>query len=379
MTGTIRVQISTCEGNTTWEFPMKDSVLADKMQSIGCKDQIPISSVIWPEELHMLNGLKVNADELNFLAKSIDRYVDSEYDQFMAAASLEKSPDLERLINISFNTNHYTVVRDVSDLSGIGKYHLINIQGSLTKDELETVDFAQVGRDLLTSGKGIPTDYGLLFENEEVPFQQVYDGTTFPPYLYKGSEVAIVKMDYQGRTEYLYLPEEDITIEKAMKRLGAPCLDDCSLDMETFNCPDEYWQDRLETNFLFADLYEANYLAEVLSRKNIDFHRLICVTDYSNVVCGEDIRKLADHLDDFIFIKGAETPADVGEYITQHELSYEAGEDLVDFIDYHKLGEFIMQERNGEFLYGSFVCMEDGCDLAHIMGGNPHEIEMGGM
>ena len=106
MAGTIRVQISTYEGNTTWEFSMKDSVLADKLQSIGCKDQIPISSVIWPEGLHMLNGLKVSADELNFLAKSIDRYVDSEYDQFMAAASLEKSPDLERLINISLNTNN---------------------------------------------------------------------------------------------------------------------------------------------------------------------------------------------------------------------------------------------------------------------------------
>lgn len=270
-------------------------------------------------------------------------------------------------------------IRNVSDLTGIGKYHLMNIRGGLTEGELETIDFAQVGCDLLTSGKGIPTDYGLLFVNEEVPFQQVYDGTTFPPYLYKGSEVAIVKVDYQGRTEYLYLPEEDITIEKAMKRLGAPCLDDCTLEMETFNCPDECWQDRLETNFLFADLYEANYLAEVLSRKNIDFHRLICVTDYADVVKGEDIQKLADHLDDFFFIEDAETPADVGEYVTQHKLSYKAGEDLVDYIDYQKLGEYFMQEHDGEFLYGSFVCMEDGCDFVQIMGGKRHEMGMWGM
>lgn len=85
----------------------------------------------------------------------------------MAAASLEKSPDLERLINLSFNINHYSVIRDVSDLAGIGQYHLLNIRGSLSKTELETIDFAQAGRDLLSSGKGIPTDYGLLFENEE--------------------------------------------------------------------------------------------------------------------------------------------------------------------------------------------------------------------
>ena len=82
------------------------------------------------------------------------------------------------------------------------------------------------------------------------------------------------------------------------------------------------WRDRLETNFEIAGLHQANCLAEVLARPSIDLHKLLCVTDYSDVVCGEDIRKLADHLDDFIFIKGVETPADVGEYITQHENGY---------------------------------------------------------
>lgn len=377
--GTIRVQISTYEGNTALEFPMKDSVLADKLQSLGCGQEIPVSGVIWPSGLNMLNGLKVDADELNFLAKSIERYDDSEYDQFMAAASLEKSPDLERLINLSFNINHYTVIRDVSDLAAIGEYHLLNIRGSLSKTELETIDFAQVGRELLTSGKGIPTEYGLLFENEDVPFQQVYDGTTFPPYLYKGNEFAIVSLQYQRKTEYLYLPEEDISIEKALKRLGAPCLSDCTIVMEIFNCPDECWRDRLETNFEIAGLHEANYLAEVLARPNIDLRKLLCVTDYSDAVCGEDIRKLADHLDDFIFIKGAETPADVGEYITQHESGYEAGEYLRDFLDYQKLGESIAGERDGEFIYGSFICMEDGCDVMEILHEKRNEMEYGGM
>lgn len=377
--GTIRVKISTYEGNTDLEFPMKDSVLADKLQSMRCGQEIPISGIIWPLGLNMLNGLMVNADELNFLAKSIERYDDSEYDQFMAAASLEKSPDLERLINLSFNINHYTVIRDVSDLAWIGKYHLFNTRGYLTKTEQETLDFAQIGRELLSSGKGIPTEYGLLFENEEVPFQQVYDGNTFPPYAYRGNAIAVVNMHYQGRTEYLYLPEEGISIDKALNRLGAPCLSDCTMEMEIFNCPDECWQDRLENNFEIAGLHQTNYLAEVLARPNIDLHKLLCVTDYSDVVAGEDIKKLADHLDDFIYIKGAETPADVGEYITQHENGYEAGEYLRDFLDYQKLGEYISGERDGQFMYGGFICMEDGCDVMGILHEKHNEIELGGM
>ena len=376
--GTIRVQIHTDEGPIEWEFPMKDSVLEDKLQYIG-GSEIPISSVIWPSGLNILNGLIVSADELNFLAKSIDRFDESEYDQFMAAVSLEKCPEPEQLINLSFNINHYTVIRDVSDLAGIGQYHLLNIRGSLSKTELETIDFAQVGRDLLSSGRGIPTEYGLLFENKEVPFQQVYDGTTFPPYLYKGNVVAIVYMHFKERTEYLYLPEEDVTIKKVLGRLGATHLSDCTMEMEIFTCPDECWQDRLETNLEIAGLYEANYLAEVLARENIDLHKLLCVTDYAEVVTGEDIKKLADHLNDFIFIKGAQTPAGVGEYVTQHEHGYEAGEYLRDFLDYHKLGEYFIQEREGEFMTGSFVCMEEGCDVVKILHEKRNEIELGGM
>ena len=72
-------------------------------------------------------------------------------------------------------------------------------------------------------------------------------------------------------------------------------------------------------------------------------------------------------------------PADVGEYVTQHEHGYEAGEYLRDFLDYHKLGEYITQEREGEFMYGSFVCMEEGCDVMKILHEKRNEIELGGM
>lgn len=379
--GTIKVHISTYEGNMAWTFPMKDSELESKLGAVGLGGigEIPIASVIYPEELCVLNGLRVNADELNFLAKSIMRYDESEYDRFIAAAGELKSPDVRDLINLSFNLQHYTLIKDVADLAGIGRDHLLNIRGYLTKTELETIDFAKVGRDLLASGRGIPTGHGLLFENEEVPFQQVYDGTTFPPYVYSANVVAIVNLHYGGKTEYLYLPEEDISIKKALKRLGALCLSDCSMELEVLACSDENWQDRLETNFEIAGLHEANYLAEVLSRNDLDFNKLLRVTDYAEVVAGEEIQKLADHLDDFIVIKGAENYADVGEYVTRHELGYEVGENMPDFVNYPKLGEYIMQERDGEFMGGCFVCMEAGCDYTQVMGDNHQEIEFGGM
>lgn len=377
----IKIHISTYEGNTSWVFPMKDSELDRKMKAMGfgTSNEIPIAGVAWPEGLYMLRGLKVDADELNFLAKSIDRFDESESDRFFAAAGELKNANVEDLINLSFNIEHYTLAKDVTNLAKIGKEHTLDVRGGLTRDDLDTLDFAQIGRKLLASGKGIPTNYGLLFENEEVPLETVYDGTNFPLYSYRGDEIAIVEVRYDGKSEYLFLPEENITIDKALKRLAAPSLEDCQLDIESFSVIRKGWQSHIENTLDIAGLHEANTLAEVLARRNLDQHKLMLAVEYAEVVDSDSIKKIADHLDDFIVMQGAETVTDVGEYIVQHESGYEAGEYLTDYIDYAGLGEYIVAERDGEFMGGVFVCMEDGCSYEQIMGCKSPDMNFGGM
>ena len=48
-------------------------------------------------------------------------------------------------------------------------------------------------------------------------------------------------------------------------------------------------------------------------------------------------------------------------------------------MNYSKLGEYITQERDGQFIDGCFVCMEDGCDVIEILNEKRDEIEFGGM
>ena len=376
----IQIQISSHEDNSVWKFPMKDSVLSDKLESIGGGEKIFISNVIWPEGLRMLNGLAVCADELNFLAKCIRRFGNTECDQFLAAASQEKSPGLEELINLAFNINHYTVIRDVSDLVGIGQIHLMNIRGGLTKDELKTIDFAQVAKNLLLSGRGVPTDYGLLFENEEVPLRQVYDGATFPCYLYRSDVVALCTVEYGSRTEYLYLPEEEITINKALGRLDAPSLEECKIEVESAMTSQSEWPDWFGGILEHEGLDVLNFLCETLSKKGLDWDKLTAVVHYADVVSGEDIEKLARHLDDFVFIKGGSglTDADISEYFIDHHSEYSTSPELYDFINFDALGEYLRQDRDGEFIEGGFVCMDNGCSLQHILGETQQDMTMGG-
>ena len=183
------------------KLPCRDSELAAQRERLTeDEDATFYLSAIEPKGLEPLLSLEVDLDELNFLARSMERFTDLEEAQFLGAVQISKGLDLQQAINLSFNLEHFTAVQNVADLSKVGLDHYMNLYGGIASNELSPTDFAQIGRQLLASGKGVPTDYGLLFENEEVPLRQVYDGTVFPPYLYRSDAVATCTLEYGGRT-----------------------------------------------------------------------------------------------------------------------------------------------------------------------------------
>ena len=81
----------------------------------------------------------------------------------------------------------------------------------------------------MQSGTGIVTEHGILFVDEDVPFQELYDGQVFPPYLYDADILCTTKAEYHGKVEYLYLPCERAAIDKSIGRLGAPDAESVSI------------------------------------------------------------------------------------------------------------------------------------------------------
>lgn len=93
-------------------LPCRDSELEEVLRAVnaGSSNEITIINVMWPEGLRMLNGLTVDADEMNFLAKRMDSFVPMELMKFIAAASVINDMDTCKLINLSFNTERYTLL-----------------------------------------------------------------------------------------------------------------------------------------------------------------------------------------------------------------------------------------------------------------------------
>lgn len=178
------------------EFPCSEAYLSAKLMEIHVDDLSSIthyiSAITEPKELSFLKDRLVNLDELNYLAKRMDSFFGDEETQFFEAIKLEHFTGMKDLINMTFNLDKYTLIKDVSDMGKVGREYLLNTEGCIPAHDEDNPKYAQIGRELLRSGRGIFTEHGLLFPDQNRPFEELYNGKTFPAYIYAGTVQNIV-------------------------------------------------------------------------------------------------------------------------------------------------------------------------------------------
>ncbi len=222
---------------TEIRFPCSETELSKKLGEIGMNPEhlAPMATVIEivPSELSVLADCDVSLDALNYLGKRLDGLDKLERKQFLAALSCEETGigyGLKNIINLTDNLARYTLIEDTDDLERIGLIHMLNVRGGLSESEYTNSEWlAAEGGKLLDSGKGIDTEYGKLFINEDIAFEENFNGTTFPPYINDPDAFVMVEIGYGGLFEYAEMPCEDIAIKKALCRLGADDILDCDV------------------------------------------------------------------------------------------------------------------------------------------------------
>ncbi len=226
---------------TEIRFPCSEAELSKKLGEIKMNPEnlAPMATVIEiePAELSMLEDCDISLDALNYLGKRLDGMDESEHKQYLAALSCPEISEgwgLKNIINLTDNLARYTLIEDTDDLERIGLIHMLNVRGGLSESEYNNSEWlAEQGMKLLDSGKGIDTEYGKIFLNDEIPFSEYFNGTTFPPYLYNGAPVT-ADISYMGLTEMVELPCEEMSIKKAVCRIGAGGVGDCKIEISTF-------------------------------------------------------------------------------------------------------------------------------------------------
>ena len=137
--------------------------------------------------LKRLVAQSVNVDELDYLAKRLGSFCQGESEKFQAMASKLGLSDIKDFINLTFSCQQATVITDFTKLEQAGKDHALTINGGgMPVDAFEKVDGLSAALDLIQSGAGTVTPYGVVYGNG-MELEQVYDGRHFPAFYYEDS------------------------------------------------------------------------------------------------------------------------------------------------------------------------------------------------
>lgn len=327
--------------------------------------------------------LTVNVEELNYLAKRLDSFDTGEATQFQAMAHKLELFELKDLINLTFCCQQATVITDFSDLAAIGRNHYMNLHGgSASVDELNALDGKGTARQLIESGSGTITPYGVVYDNG-MKLEQVYDGRFFPCYYYEPNAitVAVTAKSEPEDTEHitwLFLPMVQEEIDRALLRGGITDPSEIRLSLEDSWLPHEVL-DLLDMDHV--DISELNALVQALDEfSDMSIRKYAAAAVMARPHTTEQAKHLAENLDLFDFAPSASTPEEYGKYMIQQSGRFEYDENLDAFYDYEKYGTERMNEEDGMFTDRGYIAYKGYISMEEVMNGSQSShMEMGGM
>lgn len=324
--------------------------------------------------LKITENLRVNLDELDYLAKRLESFDDGEAAQFQAMASKLELFELKDLINLTFCCQRATVITDFSDLEQIGREHYMNLHGGCASvQELVDLDGVETTLLLIDSGGGMITRYGVVYDNG-MKLEQSYDGNHFPAYLYEPCilMVALTSRQESEDTEnitWLYLPAAKGQIERAMARSGIADPEDMCFRLVESQLPNEV---DVALDFQRESIYDLNDMAIAVSKlSQSDQQKLGAVVSMAEPEYAFQICHLAENLEQFEFAPDAHTPAEYGKYMIQKSGHFEYDHNLDEFYDYEKYGQQRMEQESGMFTDRGYISYHGTMSLDELMMEDP--------
>ena len=327
--------------------------------------------------------LTVNMEELNYLAKRLESFDTGEAAQFQAMAHKLELFELKDLINLTFCCQQATVITDFSDLDAVGRDHYMNLHGgSASVDELNKLDGEETARQLIESGGGTITPYGVVYDNG-MKLEQIYDGRFFPCYYYEPNAitVAVTSKAEPEDTEHitwLYLPMEREEIDRALLRGGITDPSEIRLSLEDSWFPHEVL-DLLDMDHV--DISELNALVQALDEfSDMSIRKYAAAAVMARPHTTEQAKHLAENLDLFDFAPSASTPEEYGKYMIRQSGHFDYDENLDAFYDYEKYGTERMNAEDGMFTDRGYIAYKGYTSMEGMMNGSQSShMEMGGL
>lgn len=186
--------------------------------------------------------------------------------------------------------------RTMELLEGLG------IGDPLRRDcRVDKLDGQAIALDLIQSGKGTVTPYGVIFDNS-MELEPVYDGQHFPLYFY---EMPLLNLEVRNEqpdspVEYLGLPASDKQIERTLLRAGVTDQSAALWDVESGELSEPV---ALAIDLMREDISSLNGLCRAIEPLDTaQREKLDAVVLLARPKCASEVHQLAENLDQFNFV-----------------------------------------------------------------------------
>lgn len=332
-----------------------------------------------PPILDMLEKTMVNIDELDFLARSMDRFTNEELAKFQCMTVTRDYKDVMTLINLSFCCETTTVITDFSDLEAVGKRHYMNINGGgVPSDVYRQLNGEGIARELIAGGEGIVTPYGVIYENA-MRLEPLYGGNSFPPY---ADQAYLMEFEIDSPRDggvVIFLPQPEKRLERLIERAGIRNLEDLKISSWHSDLPDAIYTC---LDVQQEGIFELNRLCSAVhGMDEAQREKLSAVILYAEPEYAMQIRHLAENLDQFDFIPGATDLGDYGRHMIKESGHYEYDDNLDWYYDYEQYAKDHLKGESYKFCDGGLVIYRGTLSLDELMMEEPAEQEqmMGGI
>ena len=335
------------------------------------------------ETLRRLEGQNVNVDELDFLAKVLDSYCEGQDDKFEAMAYQLDLREIRDFINLSLCCDKATVITNFKDLKSVGQDHFLTLHGGVVPiEDFQAKDMEKLAWDLIASGQGKITPYGVVFDNG-MELEQAYTGGAFPGILYKPKIVDLTISPPTGGCgeSFLQLPMPGKRLERMLERGGFKEGDEFPVRFGPEMPPAGAAGILLNADYGCSELETVrslNRMAVAIERLDAAQRvKLDAVVRYVQPEFPFQIQRIAEHLDFFEFVPGVKTNEEYGKYMIQQSGEFEYDPDLEPWYDYQKYGDDHLAWRNGQFNELGYVGYAGDLSLDELMMQDSPEPEEG--
>lgn len=340
-------------------FPCEEEKLSKICNEVGIELSKGVNCIV--EEgsdrdfISVVKDKYCNIDELNFLTKRLDSFDEKEKNTFYASAVAIDAKTMTDLINLTYNTHCYSVIRDFNNLNEVGKSIYLNEVGGATANELEKLDGMAIAEDVMKFSPLIAiTTYGVVYQNKNEP-ELMYDGKHFPCYYWK-DEIAMVELKANGEREFLYLPCSNSEIERALMRLEVDQLSQCDAFLESAYFPKFMIDIISKEKSITSNVDNLNELAnrfkEMGRHDGSYFEKLM---EYVKPRNFEELKVLIGSMYEFEIFDGILNAEQYGRYMICESGHFDYNENLEDYIDFEGYGQQKIKNEFGVFTDKGYI------------------------